>query len=59
MKAASIPPVYPFENPSLAAGLAAINATTSLSKTEAKHLETWFKEVREPCEIVQTTEGGM
>ena len=44
MKADPIPLIYPFENPSLTAGLAAINATTPLFKTEVKHLETWFKE---------------
>lgn len=44
MKPDLIPLIYPFENPSLTAGLAAINATTPLFKTEAKHLETWFKE---------------
>lgn len=44
MKADPIPLIYPFENPSLTAGLTAINATTPLFKTEAKHIETWFKE---------------
>lgn len=44
MKPDPIPLIYPFDNPSLTAGLAAINATTPLFKTEAKHLETWFKE---------------
>ncbi|MDI5754289.1 hypothetical protein MJL79_27670, partial [Salmonella enterica subsp. enterica serovar Montevideo] len=44
MKAAPIPLIYPFENLSLSAGLAAINATSPLFKTEAKHLDAWFKE---------------
>lgn len=35
---------YPFENPSLTVGLAAINATEPSFTVEAKHLETWFKE---------------
>ncbi|EMO0474787.1 hypothetical protein RJ490_004611 [Pluralibacter gergoviae] len=44
MKPNPIPLIYPFENPSLTAGLAAINATSPLFITEVNHLETWFKE---------------
>lgn len=36
--------IYPFENPSVTAGLAAINATAPPFTVEAKHLSTWFKE---------------
>lgn len=42
--AAPKPLNYPFENPSLTVGLAAINATEPPFTVEAKHLETWFKE---------------
>lgn len=44
MKTDPIPLIYPFENLALSAGLAAINATPPLFKTEAKHLDAWFKE---------------
>lgn len=43
-KAEPKPLNYPFENPSLTMGLAAINATEPPFTVEAKHLETWFKE---------------
>lgn len=43
-KADPTPLIYPFENPPLTAGLAAINATIPLFKIEARHLEIWFKE---------------
>lgn len=36
--------IYPFENPSITAGLAAINATAPPFTVEAKHLKAWFKE---------------
>lgn len=36
--------IYPFENPSITAGLAAINATAPPFTIEAKHLKAWFKE---------------
>lgn len=36
--------IYPFENPSITAGLAAINATAPPFTVEVKHLSTWFKE---------------
>lgn len=35
---------YPFENPSITVGLAAINATEPPFKVEPKHLTAWFKE---------------
>ncbi|MEX6327195.1 hypothetical protein AB6F65_20250 [Providencia hangzhouensis] len=38
------PFIYPFENPSITAGLAAINATEPPFIVEAKHLKAWFKE---------------
>ncbi len=44
MKADLIPLIYPFENLSLSAGLAAINATEPPYPVETKHLDAWFKE---------------
>ncbi|CDG20529.1 Xylanase-like protein (modular protein) [Xenorhabdus poinarii G6] len=38
------PLIYSFENPSITAGLAAINATDPPFKVEPKHLTAWFKE---------------
>lgn len=35
---------YPFENPSMTVGLAAINATEPSFKVEPRHLDAWFKE---------------
>ncbi len=43
MKTDPIPLIYPFENLALSAGLAAINATPPLFKTEAKHLDAWVQ----------------
>ncbi|WP_187652427.1 hypothetical protein [Xenorhabdus sp. TS4] len=36
--------IYPFENLSITAGLAAINATEPPLKVEPHHLTSWFKE---------------
>lgn len=38
------PLIYPFENPSMTVGLAAINATEPAFIVEPRHLEAWFKE---------------
>ncbi|EEG3671971.1 hypothetical protein GZ359_000408 [Salmonella enterica] len=43
-KAALKPLIYPFENPSMTVGLAAINATEPPFKVEPAHLEAWYRE---------------
>ncbi|HFW3112012.1 TPA: hypothetical protein ACIBE2_002243 [Salmonella enterica subsp. diarizonae serovar 61:r:-] len=43
-KAESKPLIYPFENPSITIGLAAINATEPPFKVEPAHLEYWYRE---------------
>ncbi|ORN01679.1 hypothetical protein [Pantoea septica] len=43
MKSEPKPFRYPFETPSIAVGLAAINATESSFRIEPCHLEAWFK----------------
>ncbi|MDU6442282.1 MAG: hypothetical protein E6559_20740 [Pantoea sp.] len=35
---------YPFENPSMTVGLAAINATETPFRVEPRHLNAWLKE---------------
>ncbi|EOS96145.1 hypothetical protein ETR_04549, partial [Erwinia tracheiphila PSU-1] len=44
MKPEPKPLIYPFENPSMTVGLAAINATEPPFKVEPRHLDAWFKE---------------